>query len=104
VRRQAGRLPQAQEDLDSWLAGHRERVESADTTPLHPVLREFHDLIEIDPLVRMYQHQMIEQVSRTRSSRPAPAQRAQLLQMINVVRPRHLSTATKLAGPTDSCV
>ena len=53
VRRQAGWLPQAQEDLDSCLAGHRDRVESADTTPLHPVLREFHDLIEIDPLVRM---------------------------------------------------
>ena len=69
VRRQAGSLPQAQEDLECWLAGHRKRVDSADTTPLHPVLREFHDLIEIDPLVRMYQHQMIEQVPRTRRYR-----------------------------------
>lgn len=63
VRRRAGWLPQDQDDLESWLAGHRERVEAkGGQVVLHPVLTEFQDLLDTDPVVRMYVNQMIAQV------------------------------------------
>jgi len=63
VRRQAGWLPDDQNDLESWLAGHRERVEArGEQAVLHPVLVEFEELIDTDPVVRMYIDQMIAQV------------------------------------------
>ena len=67
VRRRAGWLPEDQDDLESWLDGHRERVEArGEQVVLHPVLTEFQELIDADPVVRMYIHQMIAQViSRT---------------------------------------
>ena len=35
----AGWLPEEQDDLESWLAGHRERVEArGEQVVLHPVL------------------------------------------------------------------
>lgn len=62
VKRQAGWLP-AQEDLEAWLEGHRERVEAkSEQIELHPVIREFQELIETDPIVRMYLNEMIAQV------------------------------------------
>ena len=63
VRRQAGWLPEDQDDLESWLDGHRERVEAkGEQIVLHPVLTEFQELIDTDPVVRMYLNQMIAQV------------------------------------------
>ncbi len=63
VRRRAGWLPQDQDDLESWLAGHRERVEAkGGQVVLHPVLTEFQELLDTDPVVRMYVNQMIAQV------------------------------------------
>jgi phosphatidylserine decarboxylase len=63
VRRRAGWLPQEQDDLESWLAGHRERVEArGEQVVLHPVLTEFQELMDSDPVVRMYMNQMIAQV------------------------------------------
>ena len=60
-----------QGDLESWLAGHRERVEArGEQVALHPVLAEFLELIDTDAVVRMYIEQMIAQepsASRTRS-------------------------------------
>ncbi|MGI8493214.1 MAG: hypothetical protein ACR2KC_06935 [Acidimicrobiales bacterium] len=42
VRRRAGWLPDDQGDLEAWLVGHRQRVESkGDQIVLHPVLTEF---------------------------------------------------------------
>jgi phosphatidylserine decarboxylase len=62
TKRGAGWLPE-QEDLEAWLAGHRERVEArGEPVVLHPVLEEFQELIDTDPVVRMYVNQMIEQV------------------------------------------
>jgi phosphatidylserine decarboxylase len=56
-------LPDDQDDLESWLAGHRERVEArGEQVLLHPVLVEFQELIDTDPVVRMYMNQMISQV------------------------------------------
>jgi len=55
IRRRAGWLPDDQDDLESWLAGHRERVEArGEQVVLHPVLVEFQELIDTDPVVRMY--------------------------------------------------
>ena len=66
VRRRAGWLPDDQEDLEAWLAGHRERVEAkGEQAVLHPVLIEFQELIDSDPVVRMYLNQMIAQIPST---------------------------------------
>lgn len=63
VRRRAGWLPNDQDDLEAWLAGHRQRVEArGEHVALHPVITEFQDLIDTDPTVRMYLNQMIQQV------------------------------------------
>ncbi len=63
VQRRAGWLPEAQEDLESWLEGHRQRVEARDSeTALHPAVGEFKALIDRDPVVRMYVNEMIAQV------------------------------------------
>ena len=70
IRRRAGWLPDDQDDLESWLAGHRERVETrGEQVVLHPVLVEFQELIDTDPVVRMYLNQMISQVPTTRRYR-----------------------------------
>ena len=87
MRRQAGWLPQEQEDLESWLAGHRERVEArGEQVVLHPVLIEFQELIDGDPVVRMYMNQMIAQVP---STKPYPKRHLesveQMLRLINEV-------------------
>jgi phosphatidylserine decarboxylase len=87
VRRQAGWLPDDQDDLESWLAGHRERVEArGEQVVLHPVLLEFQELIDTDPVVRMYIHQMIAQVPRTKAYSKRHLESAkQLLRLINEV-------------------
>jgi phosphatidylserine decarboxylase len=87
VRRRAGWLPAEQEDLESWLAGHRERVEArGEQIVLHPVLAEFQELMDGDPVVRMYMSQMIEQVP---SAKPYSQRHLesveQLLRLINEV-------------------
>ena len=70
VRRRAGWLPEDQDDLESWLDGHRERAEArGEQVVLHPVLAEFQELIDTDPVVRMYVNQMIAQVPGTKPYR-----------------------------------
>jgi phosphatidylserine decarboxylase len=55
VRRRAGWLPEDQDDLESWLDGHRERVEArGEHVPLHPMLTEFQELIDTDPSYCQY--------------------------------------------------
>ncbi|MDT5231519.1 MAG: phosphatidylserine decarboxylase [Mycobacterium sp.] len=87
VRRQAGWLPDSQEDLESWLTGHRERVEAkGEQEVLHPVLSEFRDLIDTDPVVRMYVERMIAQVPQNRNYRKRHLTSVeQLLRLINEV-------------------
>ncbi len=64
VRRRAGWLPEDQDDLEAWLAGHRERVEAGgEQVVLHQVLEEFQELIDSDPVVRLYLNAMIDQVA-----------------------------------------
>ena len=87
VRRRAGWLPDDQDDLEAWLAGHRERVEArGEQVVLHPVLVEFQELIDTDPVVRMYLNQMISQVPATKHYRKRHLESVpQLLRLINEV-------------------
>ncbi|MCU1617958.1 MAG: hypothetical protein JWO98_5498, partial [Frankiales bacterium] len=63
IRRAAGWLPANQNDLESWLVGHRDRVEArGDDVTLHPVIEEFKQLIDTDPVVRLYMNEMVAQV------------------------------------------
>ena len=86
VTRRAGWLPE-QDDLESWLAGHRERVEArGDGAVLHPVLKEFEALIDTDPVVRMYVDRMVAQVPSTKDYSQRHIESVeQLLLMINEV-------------------
>ena len=87
VRRRAGWLPEDQDDLESWLDGHRERVEArGEHVPLHPMLTEFQELIDTDPVVRMYINQMIAQVPSTKPYRERHLESVtQLMRLINEV-------------------
>jgi phosphatidylserine decarboxylase len=87
VRRRAGWLPDDQDDLESWLAGHRERVEArGEPVVLHPVLTEFQELIDTDPVVRMYINQMIAQVPSTKPYRKRHMESVQqMVRLINEV-------------------
>jgi phosphatidylserine decarboxylase len=87
VRRQAGWLPDDQDDLESWLAGHRERVEAkGEDVVLHPVIVEFQKLIDSDPVVRMYMNQMIAQVPNTKHYSKRHLENVpQMLRLINEV-------------------
>lgn len=87
LRRRAGWLPQKQEDLESWLVGHRQRVDArGDDVELHPVLIEFRQLAEREPTVRMHLNEMIAQVPRTRQYQDRHLHNfEELLQLINEV-------------------
>jgi phosphatidylserine decarboxylase len=87
VRRRAGWLPEDQDDLESWLASHRERVEArGEQVALHPVLIEFQELMATDPVVRIYLNQMIAQVPSTKPYRQRHLTSVkQMLRLINEV-------------------
>jgi phosphatidylserine decarboxylase len=104
VRRRAGWLPQEQDDLESWLAGHSERVEArGEQVVLHPVLTEFQDLMDRDPVVRMYMNQMIDQVPSTKPYSKRHLQSVeQMLRLINEVltmAPEFGSQSSMVATP-----
>jgi phosphatidylserine decarboxylase len=110
VTRRAGWLPQEQDDLESWLAGHRERVEArGEQVVLHPVIAEFQGLIDSDPVVRMYMHQMIAQVPSTKPYTKRHLESVeQLMRLINEVLtmapefgPQGTMVATPLAAILD---
>jgi phosphatidylserine decarboxylase len=85
VRRQAGWLPEDQDELESWLAGHQKRVDASEA-PLHPVITEFQQLIDSDPVVRMYVQRMIDQVPRGRRYRKRHLDSVeQMMRLINEV-------------------
>ncbi len=87
VRRQGGWLPGSQDELEAWLAGHREHVAAkGEQVRLHPVIAEFQALIDTDPVVRMYLSEMIAQVPRNRPYRQRHLESVpQLLRLINEV-------------------
>jgi phosphatidylserine decarboxylase len=73
--------------LEAWLAGHRERVAArGEQVALHPVLTEFQELIDTDPVVRMYLEEMIAQVHAAKPYRKRHLESVpQLLHLINEV-------------------
>lgn len=83
----AGWLPANQEDLESWLEGHGDRTQSrGENVELHPVLTEFQQLIDADPVVRLYLNEMIAQVPERKPYRKRHLHDVpQLLRMINEV-------------------
>jgi phosphatidylserine decarboxylase len=87
VRRRAGWLPRDHDELEAWLSGHCKRAEEKrEQTELHPVLKEFERLIETDPVVRMYMHEMIEQVPPTKPYRKRHLHSVEeMLRLINEV-------------------
>jgi len=87
VRRRAGWLPDSQEELESWLSGHRRRVEAkGEHVTLHPVIAEFQQLIESDPVVRMYLHRMVAEVPHRKHYRKCHLDSVeQMLRLINEV-------------------
>jgi len=87
VRRPGGWLPEQQDELEDWIAGHRERVEArGEDVPLHPVIVEFQELIASDPVVRLYMTEMIEQVPKSKPYRKRHLTSVdQMLRLINEV-------------------
>jgi phosphatidylserine decarboxylase len=87
VRRLGGWLPERQDDLEEWIAGHRERVEArGEDAALHPVIVEFKELIASDPVVRLYLTEMIEQVPKSKPYRKRHLTSVdQMLRLINEV-------------------
>ncbi len=110
ARRQAGWLPQEQDDLESWLAGHSERVQArGEQVVLHPVLIEFQRLIDGDPVLRMYMNEMVAQVPRAKPYTKRHLESVeQMLRLINEVLtmapefgPQGAMVATPLAAILD---
>jgi phosphatidylserine decarboxylase len=110
VPRRAGWLPQEQDDLESWLAGHRKRVEArGEQIVLHPVIAEFQELIDSDPVVRMYMNQMIAQVPSNKPYTKRDVESVEdLMRLINEVLtmapefgPQGAMVATPLAAILD---
>ena len=61
--RLGGWLPVDPNELNRWL---KDSIDEAEKTraPFHPVIEEFHQLIESDPVLFMYFSQMFEQQPR----------------------------------------
>jgi phosphatidylserine decarboxylase len=66
-RHRVGRWLPHQDALEDWLEGLVTDVrDKAGTVTLHPVIEELHELVDNDPIVRMYFTQMIEQVPHSK--------------------------------------
>lgn len=78
-------LPEDVNALEQWRARIFEEVESRGADQqLHPVILEFQELIQHDPVVRMYMTQMIEQIpAHYRQHHPKDV--PQLLRQLNAV-------------------
>ena len=86
VKRQAGWLPH-QDALEAWLAGHRQRVEAkGEQVVLHPVVAGFRDLLDRQPVLRMYAERMIAEVPQGKPYTKRHVESVdQLLRLINEV-------------------
>jgi len=86
-RHRIGRWLPHQDDLEDWLERLVQEVgTTAHRVKFHPVIDEFRDLIDRDPIVRMLVTQMIEQVPHARRYRQRHLQSVdQMLLLINEV-------------------
>ncbi|ROQ30916.1 phosphatidylserine decarboxylase [Frondihabitans sp. PhB188] len=86
-KRRNGWLPANQDDLETWLEGHQTRVDArpADKA-MQLVVTEFRELIDTEPVVRLYLTEMIDQVPRNSAYRKRHLKNVdQLLLMIDEV-------------------
>jgi len=82
--RAGGWLPPDPE-LERWLRGKREQLTAA-PAPLHEEVQELKDLLDRDPIIRMYFARMIREVPRTKQYREHHlASVEQLLRLLNAV-------------------
>lgn len=83
-------LPSDQRVLNNWLAALIKTVDES-PQPLRPVVQELKELIESDPQIYMYFHQMFEELpdsatyERTPTGSPQVRDYRQMLQLINHV-------------------
>ena len=86
-RHRIGRWLPHQDALEDWLEGLVTEVrDKAGKVTLHPVIAEFAELIDDDPIVRMYVTQMIEQVPDAKQySKRHLVSVDQMLRLINEV-------------------
>ena len=86
------------DDFTSWLNGREEQAGSSGKQEvLHPVLIEFRELIETDPVVRVYIHQMIDQVPCMKPHcQPRLRSVEQMMRLLNAV----LTRAPEFGEPT----
>lgn len=86
VKQQAGWLPTDQGALEDWLRGRVERVAAKGDHELHPVVREFQELLTREPVLRMYAERMISEVPTHRAYRKRHLESVeQLLRLIDGV-------------------
>ncbi|MGO9155902.1 phophatidylserine decarboxylase associated domain-containing protein [Mycobacterium sp.] len=73
--------------MESWLSGHRRRVQAkGEQVMLHPAITEFQELIDSDPVVRMYVHRMVAEVPHAKRYRKNHLDSVeQMLRLINEV-------------------
>lgn len=76
-----------QDALEAWLAVHRERVEAKGVAVVpHPVIVEFRELLDREPVLRMYVERMIVEVPPTKAYSQRHLESVdQLLELINEV-------------------
>jgi phosphatidylserine decarboxylase len=70
-------LPSDQDVLDRWLDHHIQAI-NANPKPLHPAVQEFKALIESDPQLYMFFHQMFEELPRTSQFHDTPMGKPQI--------------------------
>lgn len=86
LKRRGGWLPD-QDGLEAWLAGHRDRVAAkGEQVVLHPAVTEFRELLDREPVLRMYVERMIAEVPRSKPYSQRHLESVdQLLRLINEV-------------------
>ncbi|MDH2442403.1 phosphatidylserine decarboxylase family protein [Amnibacterium sp. CER49] len=86
VRRKAGWLPE-QEDLESWLDRHRQRVaDLGEQLTLHPAVARLEELVEHDPVLKMYAERMVAEAPRGKEYGQRPVESwPELLRMMSEV-------------------
>lgn len=80
------RLPSDQQTLNRWIDRQVEAAAEAGDAPLQPVIREFQDLIETDPVLFMLFTQMFDQVPRKPPYLNDPTGQPQIRDYLHMLR------------------
>lgn len=81
-----GKWLPAHHHVEEWVAQLSRKVEEKKVSTYHPVIQEFQELIDTDPIVRMYISRMITEVPKTKPYRTNHLRSTrQMLSLINEV-------------------